>query len=117
MLATAKVNPNLDTNLKGIVGHTLWLAQLQAIGVTLCLAVVGTIVIAYVVKALVGLRVSDEVEVTGLDVTEHGEEGYHGGIGGGVASGHYGESASFLSAMTAVDDALKTPKAKRPQTT
>src|SRR5438132_1458726 len=47
VLATSKVNPNLDTNLKGIVGSTLWVQQLMAIGVTLCLAVVGTTVIAY----------------------------------------------------------------------
>jgi len=39
--------------------------------------VVGTIVIAYVTKLLVGLRVSEEVEVAGLDLSEHGEEGYH----------------------------------------
>src|SRR5213078_3540515 len=47
ILATSKVNANLDTNLKGIVGSTLWVQQLMAIGVTLCLAVVGTTVIAY----------------------------------------------------------------------
>ena len=47
------------------------------IGVTLVLAIVGTVVIAYVVKATVGLRVAEEVEVAGLDLAEHGEEGYH----------------------------------------
>jgi Amt family ammonium transporter len=115
-LATAKVNPNLDTNLKGIVGHTLWLGQLQAIGVTLCLAVVGTVLIGYLVKALVGLRVSEEIEVTGLDLTEHGEEGYQGGLGGMLGAAHHSSGASFFSA---VDDALKAPAttAKRPQTT
>jgi Amt family ammonium transporter len=78
LLATSKVNPNLDTNLKGIVGHTLWLEQLKAIGLTLCLAVVGTFVLAYAVKALVGLRVSEDIETAGLDLAEHGEEAYHG---------------------------------------
>jgi Amt family ammonium transporter len=78
-LATSKVNPNLDTNLKEIIaGHKLWIHQLGAIGVTLLLAVVGTIIIAYVVKAVVGLRASEEVETIGLDLAEHGEEGYHG---------------------------------------
>src|SRR4029079_11471926 len=48
LLATSKVNPNLDTNLKGIVGHTLWLEQLKAIGLTLCLAIVGTALLAYI---------------------------------------------------------------------
>jgi ammonia channel protein AmtB len=29
------------------------------------------------VKLLIGLRPSEEVEMTGLDLSEHGEEGYH----------------------------------------
>ena len=115
-LATAKVNANLDTNLKTVVGHTLWLEQLKAIGVTLCMAIVGTVLIAYLVKALVGLRVNEEVEMTGLDLAEHGEEGYHGGLGGGVSSGHYGATGSIFSAMEgAIDAPVKS--SKRPQTT
>ncbi len=55
----------------------LWLEQVKAIGVTLVLAVVGTVVIAYIVKAVVGLRPTPEVETAGLDLAEHGEEGYH----------------------------------------
>jgi len=77
ILATADVNANLSTNLKDIVGKTLWLEQVKAIGVTLVLAIGGTIVIAYIVKAVIGLRPSEEVEVAGLDLAEHGEEGYH----------------------------------------
>jgi Amt family ammonium transporter len=42
----------------------------------LVLAIVGTIVIAYITKALVGLRPSEETEISGLDIAEHGEEGY-----------------------------------------
>jgi Amt family ammonium transporter len=44
---------------------------------TVVLAVIGTIIIGYIVKAVVGLRVSPEVEHAGLDLFEHGEEGYH----------------------------------------
>jgi len=51
--------------------------QLKAIGLTLVLAVVGTTIIAYIVKAVIGLRVDEEVESVGLDLAEHGEEGYH----------------------------------------
>ena len=77
-LATPSVNGNLNTNLKDIVGKSLWLEQIKAIGVTLALAIVGTIVIAFIVKAVLGgLRPSEEVEVAGLDLAEHGEEGYH----------------------------------------
>jgi Amt family ammonium transporter len=76
-LATPAVNGNLNTNLKDIVGKTLWIEQIKAIGLTLALAIVGTIVIAYIVKAVIGLRPSEEVESVGLDLAEHGEEGYH----------------------------------------
>jgi Amt family ammonium transporter len=41
------------------------------------LAVVGTTVIAFIVKAVVGIRVAPEIETSGLDLAEHGEEGYH----------------------------------------
>ena len=78
-LATPKVNANLDINLKEIIAnHALWKHQLGAIAITLLLAVVGTTIIAYLVKAVVGLRPSEEVETAGLDLAEHGEEGYHG---------------------------------------
>ncbi|MDB5046966.1 MAG: ammonium transporter [Fibrobacteres bacterium] len=77
ILATADVNGNLNTNLKGIVGHTLWIEQLKAIGVTIALAVVGTLVLAYLIKMTIGLRPSAESEILGLDLSDHGEAGYH----------------------------------------
>ncbi|MEI7732510.1 MAG: ammonium transporter [Verrucomicrobiota bacterium] len=78
VLATVDVNANLATNLKDIVGKTLWIEQLKAIGLTIVLAVVATVVIAYIVKLVLGgLRPSEEVETIGLDLVEHGEEGYH----------------------------------------
>jgi Amt family ammonium transporter len=40
------------------------------------LAIVGTLIILKIVDATVGLRVTAEEEVTGLDLTQHGEEGY-----------------------------------------
>jgi Amt family ammonium transporter len=83
ILATADVNANLSTNLAAIVGHTLWLEQLKAMGLTLALSIVGTIVIAMVVKATLGLRPDAEAEETGLDWTDHGEAGYHYEEGGG----------------------------------
>ena len=96
VLATPTVNPNLKADwIKDIVGNTLWIEQLKAIGVTLLLAVVGTTIIAYIVKAVLGLRVSEEVEVTGLDLAEHGEEGYHDAFAGSIAGGKY--AASYMS--------------------
>jgi len=58
-------------------GHALVIEQLKAVGITIVLAVVGTIVAAYITKALVGLRPTEEVEMAGLDESEHGEVGYH----------------------------------------
>ena len=50
----------------------------QAIGVGIAagLAIVGTLVILKVVDLLVGLRVPEDHEIQGLDLTQHGEEGY-----------------------------------------
>jgi Amt family ammonium transporter len=62
---------------KLVASHMQWTEQLKAIGVTLVLAIVGTVVIAYAVKAVIGLRPTEEVETAGLDLAEHGEEGYH----------------------------------------
>ena len=41
------------------------------------LAVVGTYIILKVVDFVLGVRVSAEEEEQGLDVTQHGEEGYY----------------------------------------
>jgi Amt family ammonium transporter len=62
-----------DTPLQPLV-----LEQLKAIGLALVLAISRAVVIAYIVKAFVGLRPTEEVETAGLDLAEHGEEGYHG---------------------------------------
>jgi ammonium transporter, Amt family len=75
--ATPEINANLNTNLGGLVGKTLWIEQLKAIGLTLALAVVGSTVLALVIKAVIGLRASKTVEEQGLDESEHGELGYH----------------------------------------
>jgi len=76
-LASADVNANLSNNLANYVGSALWLEQLKAIVVTLVVSLVGTLVLAFIVKALVGLRPSVEDEQIGLDYTDHGEAGYH----------------------------------------
>jgi Amt family ammonium transporter len=56
----------------GLVGE-----QIKAILITAVLSVVMSAIIAFIVKAVIGLRPSEEVEVSGLDLAEHGEEGYH----------------------------------------
>ena len=81
MLARNSANANLATNLKPYVTDTLFqpllMEQLKAVGITIALAVIGTAILAFIVKLLIGLRPSEESEMTGLDLSEHGEEGYH----------------------------------------
>jgi Amt family ammonium transporter len=72
VLATKEANPNL----KDALLNTLFFSQLKAVGVTLVLATVGTAIIAFVIKLLIGLRASPEIETAGLDISEHGEEAY-----------------------------------------
>jgi Amt family ammonium transporter len=81
MLARNSVNSNFATNMSKYVTDNLFQPlvweQCKAVAITIVLSVVGTIVIAYITKVLVGLRPTEEVEVVGLDESEHGELGYH----------------------------------------
>jgi len=85
--ANGSVNANLteanaaakENGLAAIVsGGTLWIEQLKAMGITIVVSVVATAVIAYAIKAVLGLRPTTEGETQGLDIVEHGEEGYVG---------------------------------------
>lgn len=85
LLASPSINANLtEANsyakanglAQAVTDGSLWIAQLKGIGVTLALSIFGTAIIAYLVKGLIGLRPSPEVEVNGLDINEHGEDGY-----------------------------------------
>ena len=82
-LATASVNSNLSGTpatknglAKLVSDGGLWLEQSKAMAITLVLSLVGTVVLAYLVKLTIGLRPSSEVESQGLDINDHGEEGY-----------------------------------------
>ncbi|WP_394730123.1 ammonium transporter [Altererythrobacter sp. GH1-8] len=58
------------------VGAQLW-TQTHGVLVTIVWAAVGTLIAAYIVKLVIGLRVTEEVEVDGLDINEHGERAYN----------------------------------------
>jgi Amt family ammonium transporter len=113
VLARNSANANLATNLKDFVKDTafqpLVLEQLKAIALTLLLAVVGTTVIAFALKAVMGLRPSEDVETSGLDVSEHGEEGYHSdAYSSGRPSFGAAEMSDRAPAGTAVHRTLTT---------
>jgi Amt family ammonium transporter len=77
VFATPDVNANLATNLADVVGSTLWIEQVKAIVLTLVLSVVATVILASIVKLVVGLRPAVDDERMGLDLVEHGEAGYN----------------------------------------
>jgi Amt family ammonium transporter len=56
--------------------------QLIAVGITIGLSLVATFVILKIVDLLVGVRVSEEDELRGLDLSQHSEEAYNVEIGG-----------------------------------
>jgi Amt family ammonium transporter len=71
VLATPTVNPALEPLMKGLV-----VEQVKAVLLTIVLSVVATAVIAMLIKATIGLRPTVEAEQEGLDLSDHGEEGY-----------------------------------------
>jgi Amt family ammonium transporter len=52
------------------------LNQLVGVAIAWSLSIVGTLVILFIVDKTIGLRVSEEDEREGLDLSQHGEEGY-----------------------------------------
>jgi Amt family ammonium transporter len=59
--------------------------QLIAVVVTYIIAAVGTLIILKILDATVGLRLKPEAEVQGMDINEHGEDGYGEEFGIGLA--------------------------------
>jgi Amt family ammonium transporter len=78
VFATAVVNDVNSGNPVGLMdgGTRLIVGQVVAVVLTWVLAAVGTFVILKVLDVTMGLRVSQADETKGLDITQHGEEGY-----------------------------------------
>ncbi|WP_442940700.1 ammonium transporter [Nostoc sp.] len=80
IFATTQVNGGgKDGVLRGNFGELG--VELVAIAVAYVIAGVGTWIILKVIDATVGLRVKEEAELQGLDINEHGEEGYNSEFG------------------------------------
>ena len=71
VFADEKVNAVVGPLKEGLIA-----SQLKAVGLTIVWSVVATTVIALVIKAVIGLRPTPEIETAGLDLAEHGEGGY-----------------------------------------
>jgi ammonium transporter, Amt family len=67
-------------------GLTLLGKQFIGVGVTLAFSFIASYVLAKVVDATIGLRVTEEEEIGGLDLTQHAETGYAFAEGGGGLS-------------------------------
>lgn len=84
VFASSAVNPifkdgNGNTLPSGLIegnAHQL-LNQLVGVAIAWALAIVGTLIILKLVDLVIGLRVPEEHEIQGLDLTQHGEEGYY----------------------------------------
>jgi len=70
----ASGNPNPVGWIDGNPGQVL--NQIIAVLISWVLAAAGTFLILRLVDAIVGVRVNEEDERQGLDITQHGEEGY-----------------------------------------
>ncbi|HVB55413.1 MAG TPA: ammonium transporter [Candidatus Acidoferrales bacterium] len=53
------------------------LNQLMGVAVAWTIAIVGTLILLKFVDLVIGLRVSEDHETQGLDLSQHGEEGYY----------------------------------------
>jgi ammonium transporter, Amt family len=84
VFAVSAVNPIFkdaqgNTVASGLIegnAHQL-LNQCVGVGVAWVLAIVGTLAILKIVDVTIGLRITEEEEVQGLDLSQHGEEGYY----------------------------------------
>ena len=90
VFANSKVNPNLvgsyaqgngmdkffDAETGG-ASSALLMNHIWIVLITIVLSVVATAIIAFIIKAVIGLRTSEENETQGLDLAEHNEEAYH----------------------------------------
>ncbi|MGE5324834.1 MAG: ammonium transporter [Actinomycetota bacterium] len=84
VFASSAINPifkdaNGNTLASGLIegnAHQL-LNQLVGVAIAWVLAIVGTLIILKLVDVVIGLRVPEEHEIQGLDLTQHGEEGYY----------------------------------------
>ncbi len=77
LFAQNKINSVAQWDGLVYAGETrLIVAQLISIGVTIALAVIGTAVIMFVLKAIMNIRVASREESEGLDISQHGESAY-----------------------------------------
>jgi ammonium transporter, Amt family len=80
IFADSEINSSIPDKANGLIASHgnpgLVVKQLIAIAITYVFAAVGTAIILSLLKLVMELRVKPEAEYQGLDINEHGEEGY-----------------------------------------
>jgi Amt family ammonium transporter len=79
IFATRAINPIFGANAPtgAVDGH--WgqiLNQVAGIAIAWGISIVGTPILLFLVDKTIGLRVTADHEAAGLDLSQHGEEGY-----------------------------------------
>ena len=79
VFASSAINPIFGKGVPtgGMDGH--WrqiLNQLTGVGVAWTISIIGTLILLFLVDKTMGLRLAPEHEAAGLDLSQHGEEGY-----------------------------------------
>ena len=83
VFATKLINESIATGTASKLGGLVdgnpgqLLNQFIATVITWAIAAVGSFILLKLVGAMIGLRVSEEEEYDGLDITQHGESGYN----------------------------------------
>jgi Amt family ammonium transporter len=84
VFASKLINPVFKDNRGNVLGSGMIdgnfvqiFNQLVGVIIAVLLAIIGTLAILKLIDLMIGLRVSTEDEIEGLDVTQHGEEGYN----------------------------------------
>jgi len=75
IFASSTINP-LGSGLLEGNSKQLW-NQVIGVGISWAIAIIGTLIILFLVDKTIGLRVSEDHEIQGLDLSQHGEEGYY----------------------------------------
>ena len=107
IFAWKAINPDGGDGL--IHGNAAQLGvQVVAILASWLLAFVGTFIIMKVLDALMGLRVSEEDEVAGLDLSQHSETAYT--LGGSAYAEYFTGGGAFAAAVKASEAAEVRPR-------
>ena len=75
IFASNAINPIGSGLLEG--NSSQFWNQVIGVGISWTMAIVGTLIILFLVDKTIGLRVSEDHEMQGLDLSQHGEEGYY----------------------------------------